>query len=312
MAMPQFEKRRFRPALLISRLEVQEPWLFQAIDHRRSAHALADRDRARWQYLTTVEAEEILAEADEAIYDVEAGPLGPVHVAGLAAWRMTQGVFRFAPELEARLLQTPINPVMQGYVMARLPQWCVYVESAASLNRFGAHGFWAFVEAGEQASGALHLLIDEERRIRHVPISLNRTMALGVAAAIRQTDDDAVSCDEDGDVLVQQRVVAGVGSVVEAAATLLTYLCCSNANVGDRGRLPRNPMPVRAGVGWAMFPADRPSVWKVGHAGVAHTGAVTGAAESGSSSARFEVRDVVRKGGLHDQDVLWVGSASRR
>lgn len=309
--MPQFEKRRFRPAQLISRLQVEHAWLFRAIDHQRSRQALVDRERARSQYLTTLEAQTILRDAGEVIYDVEAGRLGPVQIAGLAAWRMTKGIFRFDQEMSKQLLQTRTDPSMQGYVLAKLPQWCVYVEAVGSMTRYGVHGFWAFAEGYGQDTAALHLLFDEDSRIRHVQVSLNGRMAPAVTAAIRHQGDGQRD-DDDGDVLILPRVVGGVASVVEAAVTLLTYLCCSNATVGERGRSPHNPMPVRAGMGWALFPADRPTLWMVGHGRAVHAHEVAEAIAGGAERPRFQVRDVVRKGGVLDQEVLWVDVAVQR
>ncbi len=312
--MPQFEKRRFRPAQLLSRVEADHAWLFKAIDHQRSRHALVDRERARSQYLTAAEAEAILRDADEVIDDVEAGRLGPVQVAGLAAWRMTKGIFRFDEELSQKLLQAPIHPLMQGYVLTKLPQWCVYVEAVPSMAGYGVHGFWAFTEGYERDCAALHLLFDEDGWVRHVPISLRSRMVSAVRSAIEIQEEGDVGDHAGGDdeVLVARRVRGCVASVVEAAAMLLTYLCCSNAALGERGRLPHNPMPVRAGMGWALFPADRPTVWKVGRGSREQVQQTAESNPSRGESPRFEIREVVRKGGVLDQDVSWIDAPGQR
>ena len=50
-------------------------------------------------------------------------------LAGLAAWRATQQVFRFDPDLYTALLETPIAGLIPGEHFRRLPAWGVYVET---------------------------------------------------------------------------------------------------------------------------------------------------------------------------------------
>jgi hypothetical protein len=303
--MPQFEKRRFRPAQLLLRLEAGHGWLFRAIDHHRSSQAPANRDRARAQYLSCSEAETILSDAAESIHDEHLGDLGAAQVAGLAAWRMTKGIFRFNPEFATCLLMTPMNPAIKGYVMVRLPQWCVYIEGVEAMSRQGVHGFWAFVDHDETQALTLHLLLEEANRIRHVAIALNASLAEAVdRAAANASRRRADAAESEGEVAVAGRVSHGLATVIEAAAMMLTYLCCTNADVGERGRYPHNPMPVRAGIGWGLFPADRPSLWKVGFTNAARETPGSSVKAKGAMP-RFDVREVIRKGGVPDQELSW-------
>jgi hypothetical protein len=53
-------------------------------------------------------------------------PDGP-RLAALAAWRVTQGIYRFDEQLYAELWKTPLNDI-PPQIFRRLPEWCVYIE----------------------------------------------------------------------------------------------------------------------------------------------------------------------------------------
>ena len=49
-------------------------------------------------------------------------------IAALAAWRVTQGIYRFDGELYRSLVDTPITTLPTD-VLYQLPEWCVYIET---------------------------------------------------------------------------------------------------------------------------------------------------------------------------------------
>lgn len=69
-------------------------------------------------------------------------------LAALGTWRMTQGVYRFDPELFAALVDTPITGDLPADLFYRLPEWCVYIETpgqqwlGTDLYGFFAHMEW--------------------------------------------------------------------------------------------------------------------------------------------------------------------------
>ncbi|MBL8474403.1 MAG: hypothetical protein JNM98_21625 [Rhodocyclaceae bacterium] len=81
------------------------------------------------------------------------------HVArlsALGAWRATQGVYRFDPDVYAAVVDTPISGDIPADVLHRMPEWCVYVETPGMTAR-GAllHGFWAHLEADANTGQSL-------------------------------------------------------------------------------------------------------------------------------------------------------------
>ena len=53
-------------------------------------------------------------------------------IGGLGIWRMTQGVYRFDPDLFEALWTTPVERIPVD-LLFRLPQWCVYIETPENL-----------------------------------------------------------------------------------------------------------------------------------------------------------------------------------
>ena len=63
----------------------------------------------------------------------------------LAAWRVTQGIYRFDPTTFDALWKTPVTGDIPTEVLFHLPEWCVYIPTpdqtwqGATLNGFFAH-----------------------------------------------------------------------------------------------------------------------------------------------------------------------------
>ena len=65
----------------------------------------------------------------------------------LAAWRVTQGIYRFDPTTFDALCETPVTGDIPTEVLFRLPEWCVYIPTPD--RRWGGdtlHGFFAHLE----------------------------------------------------------------------------------------------------------------------------------------------------------------------
>jgi hypothetical protein len=57
-------------------------------------------------------------------------------VGALATWRVTQGIYRFHPEIFNAVWGTPLDGDLPVELLFRLPEWCVYVETP-SMTWFG-------------------------------------------------------------------------------------------------------------------------------------------------------------------------------
>src|SRR3954447_25689401 len=65
----------------------------------------------------------------------------------LAAWRVTQGIYRFDPTTFDALWETPVTGDIPTEVLFHLPEWCVYIPTPDRRWRGDTlHGFFAHLE----------------------------------------------------------------------------------------------------------------------------------------------------------------------
>lgn len=194
----------------------------------------------------------------------------PARLAALAAWRVTQGVYRFDPALYESVASTPIDKAMPSEVFYRLPEWCVYIETP-DMEWAGSqlYGFWAHLEhdVNNQRS-ELRLLLDSEAELAPLPIhlgdwtlleALNRVgKAANYHALYSGMTRRAALLDEHKD---QLPIIA---KALSPLLSLLLYLCSQAAEIGQGGERPSNPVPKRTKQGWRLFPAQKTRQWDVG------------------------------------------------
>ncbi len=184
-------------------------------------------------------------------------------LSALAAWRPTQGIYRFDNSLFSALINTSITGDLPSDVLHRLPEWCVYVETPglewvnSPLYGFFAHLEWD-VKTGREE---LRLLLDSENALTPIPVHIGQwplseaiSRALDIsrlnAASLFIPDiEDSESCISDT-----------VGPLV----SLLLYLCADDAEIGDGAKRPSKPSPKRTKQGLRLFPADKTIQWDVG------------------------------------------------
>lgn len=201
----------------------------------------------------------------------------PGIVAALAAWRMTQGIYRYNPALYAPLITTPITGELPGSLLYRLPEWCIYIETPGMVwpdedGPLPIHGMWAHMDWGEASSGVpyeqLRLVLDAaidiadplDQGLVPVPITLS---AGTLADALDRLVESGI---EEGRKLGLE-VPASIRQTLEILAPLISlilYLCADEAEIGGGAR-PANPVPKRTRRhGWRLFPADGLTTWDVG------------------------------------------------
>ena len=175
-------------------------------------------------------------------------------IIALAAWRVSQGIYRFDPALAADIITTPIT-ALPSDVLFRLPEWCVYIEAD------GVDGFFAYLDwslADEKTE--LHLLSPATGHPIHLDLS-QPTLDLAIQSALDDTKRIApiLGIDVSGMPANLSRIQKAVGTPM---LNLVLYLCAANADLG--GERPEQPRPVKTKKGWKMFPPDKPRIWDVG------------------------------------------------
>lgn len=185
-------------------------------------------------------------------------------LAALGTWRMTQGIYRFDPDLLAALLDTPLTGDLPADLFYRLPEWCVYIETPghhwleSTLHGFFAHLEWD-INTGRPE---LRLLMDSETALLPIPVhigqwSLDEAIQRTTAEAKRQAIDQGASA-------MAARIPAQADFSIDGLISILLYLCSENAEIGDGTQRPANPMPKKTRHGWKLFPPDKTRQWDVG------------------------------------------------
>lgn len=233
-------------------------------------------------------------------------------IGALAAWRVTQGVYRFDPDVYRAVIDTPITGDLPHHMLFNLPEWCVYIETPG-LAVFNSEmaGFFAHLEddadtgrkelrmvfdylVDTPVSGVMHLgpwslkeslekVIQEARRLW--------AKELGISLTLTSYDRDAVK-------LVQ--------SDYAPLLSLLLYICAVNGEIGTGDKRPVQPRPTKTKQGYRMFPAQRVSVWDVGvrmGAALRAAGAICSQSES-AAQYRSGPRSHVRRAHWHG---YWTG-----
>jgi hypothetical protein len=233
-------------------------------------------------------------------------------VAALAAWRQTQGVYRFDPTLLEELLATPIAGDLPVEHLQRLPEWCVYVELGGL--RLGAqqadpqlseplHGFFAHLERdAEDGRTELRLLLDQDAGLIPIALHLGGTIEASIAGFVAHAN---MQIAKRGAPLPAMGADL-IGAISRAAAPLISallYLCSAEREARPTRDPARTHDPARlrrdADGEPYLPPARRPEVWETGfRLGAALRSAREAEARGGT------VRGHVRRGHWHG---FWTG-----
>lgn len=240
-------------------------------------------------------------------------------IGALAAWRVTQGVYRFDPDVFAAVIETPITGDLPHDVLFNLPEWCVYVETPV-LTWLGKPltGFFAYLEydltnSRKELRFVMDTMVEEGK-----PWLISQVLHLGpwpLAESIARALQEAGAQTEM--VLGQKYTLAGqeseVANIIKDDYTpllsLLLYLCSVNGEIGDGDRRPVRPRSTKTKKGLRLFPPNKPTTWDVGirmGAALRKAREMSGAAETKNTEGkqRSAPRAHVRRAHWHG---YWTG-----
>ena len=188
----------------------------------------------------------------------------------LAAWRVTQGIYRFDPTTFEALCETPVTGDIPTEVLFRLPEWCVYIPTPD--RRWGGdtlHGFFAHLEHDTndrrvELRFVLDLTKPEGEDLAVLPLHLGQGgVSAGVAAMMQEAGRHLPVGAELPDSEIE-----GLADEIYPLVSLLLYLCSQAAeiwNSGDGRRVPARPQLMKTKKGMRLFAPDRPTSWEVGY-----------------------------------------------
>jgi len=215
---------------------------------------------------------------------VQAGQVAAI--AALAAWRPTQGIYRFDPTVFDALWSTPLEGEIPTEVLHRVPEWCVYIVTpGATYLNAPSPGFFAFLEhdandgrqelrisldIGELPEEVQEAGLKQHSVLTALPIHLDRGgLVAGLEAALLEALRQARrTTGGPTEQAVMEIPIDAIKQALAPRVNLLLYLCSTNAELLDRKtghRWPTRPTLTKTKEGMRQFPAERPKAWDVGY-----------------------------------------------
>jgi len=107
------------------------PDIWRQVDEFRSGRGKSLPLWSEWCFLPLAAGVAIVTDGAKLseIHPANFGIEDVAKIGAFAAWRATQGVYRFHPELFRHVWETPVTGELPVDLFFRLPEWCVYVEA---------------------------------------------------------------------------------------------------------------------------------------------------------------------------------------
>jgi hypothetical protein len=248
-----------RPVELLTKVAQKYPKLWRHYEDMRAQRGKDLPDWPTWCYSPLAAAYAIVSGggSNSVAYEnaTDIGLLGAV-----AAWRPTKGIYRFDPDLAKELIETPIKGEMPREVLYRLPEWCVYIETARHTTNM--HGFFAHLEwDANDGRTELRLLLDMEDGITPVPLHL---VPGDLEDSLRAMEAEAAYQSSLRSRFVMPSMAKDLEKHVAPLLSLVLYLCSDQPDFGDVDRKPEHPKARKTNKGMKLQAAEAPTTWNVG------------------------------------------------
>ena len=193
-------------------------------------------------------------------------------IGALAAWRVTQGIYRFDPDVYREVIKTPLTGDLPVDIFLRLPEWCIYVETPGYTMFSGTklHGFFCFMEYDvNNYDKELRIMLDlptDDKTVRlpaflwNVPIILNDW---SLEVAIYHTSEKA-AIEKNAYFKEAAEYAKNMASDVSCLVSLIIYICSTNSEIGTEAKRPKFPKPKNTKKGHRLFPPYKPNTWDIG------------------------------------------------
>jgi len=244
------------------------PNIWQKVDSARSLKELNCSAWSDWCFLPIAIADKILTTEYGQSPQSAAADAGVI--ACLAAWRISQGIYRFDDDLFSEITNTPFSGEIPTDVLYRLPELCVYVEIPESCdfqseNCGKVYGFFSYVD-GYQGEDFLCITIDGERARQTIgvaigPWTLSEAIDRAHGCSIASYKEAGLQYSEYDAAISTSDLVA---DALSPFINLILYLCSDSAEIGPTERRPGHPIPKRTKKGLRYFPPEKPAEWNVG------------------------------------------------
>lgn len=260
--------------LLASQLNYKSAW--KDIELLRDGRGGEIDDWPEWCYIPTrlttiVVAESVRCDSTQLSQRYPNRVADPHKLAGLAAWRLTQGIYRFEPSAYSAIANTRLPADLQTEVLFGLPEWCVYIETPDLLHNVGSKANYPLVGVFVHLEHNLDSKRPELRLILDVHY-MGAPMLLPFVIPL-----DHPSLSQNLEVIVEkgreQKGKPGskfsngqaefLEKYLEPLVSLALYLCSSHAEFMGPTVRPTCPKPTMCDEGERFTAPEDVTVWQV-------------------------------------------------
>ncbi|MFW8652100.1 AcrVA2 family anti-CRISPR protein [Vibrio diabolicus] len=245
-----------RPSHHLNTISKQYPGIWKHVEHFRKGKGKDLGDWPDWCFLPMAASCAIAGSGGGLSFspgtDISS-------ISALIAWRYTQGIYCFEPEVYADIAKTVVDKEIPADVLYRLPEWGVYVELQ---DVEGVCGFFAHLEFDVKTkSSELRLLLDTEEMLTPIILHLGDW---GVEEAINKSLD--VSCSNAPWLSgIRSELLEWQSKMARKCLSLLLYICSEEPDIERvEGNLPTYAKPEKVKKGYKFFAPKKPKIWNVG------------------------------------------------
>jgi hypothetical protein len=194
----------------------------------------------------------------------------------LATWRISQGIYRFDPDVYECVIDSLIDSEIPGDLLLRLPERCLFVETPGleftftNGTRSPIQGVWARVESITDSADIA--LVMQPLLTGTAPDVFLHAFRMSVSGGIDRWDE--VTIENTAEVLAKsgrapdkdkiRQSLTNMKTWTVPVLNLLLYLCSENSEIGGGSQRPHIAAPkVVKGIP-RFFPANHPTKWDVG------------------------------------------------
>lgn len=260
------------PKQLLRRVAREFPDAWAQMKKMREGRGKDLPDWPDWCYAPIAAGIAIATHGDSShIHSAMFSALSPAIITAAAAWRVSQGIYRFDADLYNALVQQPLDGNIPSETLTHLPEWCVYIETiGASFLAEPIVGFWAHLES-DANDGRMELrFVFMHKKGSCVSAALHLgawTIEEGVARMHEESVKQAALSELAEFLPVSEHLKEMFSSIQTDMSTdiapfiqLVLYVCAENSDMHEKPRHPSTRIKTFGGIN----APKEPRVWQVG------------------------------------------------
>jgi hypothetical protein len=183
----------------------------------------------------------------------------------LAAWRLSQGIYRFDPDIYREITETSIKGELPVDLFLHLPEWGIYIE----LQDDGPAGVFVALEQ-DQNDGHTELRLvfaNEDQTTFFLPVHLyQESLESCLVRTMEYTAQQVTAAKVNLNHISPDRVPAFPSSLLPHTLSLVLYICSARADLQDgQGERPGPVHPTKTKKGQRYFPSKKPRIFEAGY-----------------------------------------------